>query len=76
MARARIPIPQIGGMRRRGTPTLLQPNPEGVTECHELVNTDADEPGRIQGRPAARAIHDAGVADVTSWPRNGAKVGI
>ncbi len=69
MAKVRIPIPNIGGMRQHGSPTLLQPDPEGVTECHELVNVDASSPGRVQGRPAARDGYEKGSAETADWPR-------
>lgn len=59
-------------MVRHGSPTNLQPQPEGVTACHELVNTDASEPGRVQGRPVAVPLYVKGSADTSPWPRNGA----
>lgn len=64
----RIIAGMLGGWRRFGTPTLAQPQ-NGVIPLHERLNVDPTSPGRVRGRPAARAVYEKGSAEAANWPR-------
>lgn len=57
-----------GFLIRAGSPAALQPT-EGLAPLHDNVNTDGTSLGRIRPRPAARDLHEPGVAQTSLWPR-------
>lgn len=68
-APVRVTVRLDGGLRREGSPVLLDVATEGITP-RETLNADVtvQAEGRLQHGPVARALYEKGSSGDTAWP--------